>query len=271
MKLAFWNIGRNDDAVILLARTEAPDIMAVAECKAPRDLAAALSDVDRRWQHVTGTGARITLFRRGARCQPRVAAERFCVSRVRGREGMSLTLAVVHFRSRMYATASDISIDCGVLRHELLAAERAAGRQDTVVLGDFNLDPYDYGLCDRRLMLGVMDRRLAVRLARSKDAETRGAVFYNPMWSRMGDDSPGPPGTYYASSDDHHDYRFHTFDQVLVRPSLLPRLASVTVPRRLGETPLVTEMDLPRQGALSDHLPLIVELESGAVDEPSET
>ena len=270
MKLAFWNVRQNDDAALLLAATEAPDVMVIAECMAPSEVARALSVTVRRWQHVSDTGPRVAVFSRGSRCVARVGAERFCICRLRSR-AFSLTLAAVHLRSRMHATASDISIDCGVLRHEIIAAERAARHRNTLVMGDFNLDPYDFGLCDRRLILGVMDRRLAARLDASSDEQLRGAVFYNPMWSRMGDDSPGPPGTFYASSEDHHDYRFHTFDQVFVRPALVPRLGAVTVPRRLGVVQLVSEMDLPRKAAVSDHLPVIVEIESGAADEPAET
>lgn len=271
MKLAFWNVRQNDEAALLLAEAERPDVLAIAECKAPDQVVRALMALDRRWQQVSDTGPRLALFSRGLRCVARVGADRFCICRLRGRDGIALTVAAVHFRSRMHATASDISIDCGALRQEIMAVERAVRHRNTLVMGDFNIDPYDFGLCDRRLMLGVMDRRLAARLDASSDVQLRGAVFYNPMWSRMGDDSPGPPGTYHASSEDHHDYRFHTFDQVLVRPSLVPRLSAVTVPRRLGTVDLVSKMDLPRKAAVSDHLPVIVEIESGAADEPTET
>lgn len=270
MRLAFWNVRQNDDAIMWLADGAAPDILVIAECGDAMRVMNLLATRDRRWTQIAGTGPRIALFSRGLDCVPRVAADRFCVSRIRMRQGMWLTLAAVHLRSRMYASASDLSLDCSALRNDILSVEQAERDRNTLVMGDFNLDPYDFGLCDRRLLLGVMDRRLAARMEASHNADIQSAVFYNPMWSRMGDESPGPPGTYYTSTDDHHDYRFHTFDQVLVRPPLVPSLVAVTVPRRLGTIDLVQVSDLPRKADVSDHLPVIVDLEPGAADEPDQ-
>ena len=172
----------------------------------------------------------------------------------------SILLVNVHLRSRERATASDISFDCFSLRDDILRVERGRGHRRTLLTGDFNLDPFDIGLCDRRAIWGTMDRRLASR------RQTHDGVFYNPMWSRQGDDSPGPPGTYSRSSDDHHDYAFHTFDQVLIRPELVPHLEKLEVARQLGDTALVSDADIPRK-EVSDHLPLIVELTQGVIDE----
>jgi hypothetical protein len=52
------------------------------------------------------------------------------------------------------------------------------------------------------------------------------------------------------------------FDQVLVRPALLP-FFSVGDPRILvtdGKTPLITDRGRPERAAISDHLPLLFHL-----------
>lgn len=102
-----------------------------------------------------------------------------------------------------------------------------------------------------------MDRRQAERMTRA--VTTRDAAFYNPMWSRLGDESPGPPGTWHTSSDNDAEYFFHTFDQVLIRPELIPSFNNLEVPRKLGDVSLVSGNDIPRQG-ISDHLPIIFDL-----------
>ena len=126
-----------------------------------------------------------------------------------------------------------------------------------MVIGDFNLDPFDLGLSSRPFICGVMDRKLAIR--RQKDD----FVFYNPMWSRLGDGSTGPPGTFYRSNDDHRDYSIHTFDQVLIRPELLRWFDHdrLVVLDDLDGKPLTTANDLPKKGCASDHLPVCIELE----------
>jgi hypothetical protein len=41
-----------------------------------------------------------------------------------------------------------------------------------------------------------MDRSIANNIARVVQKQ-RYEMFYNPMWSRLGDASEGPPGTYF--------------------------------------------------------------------------
>lgn len=259
MRLAFWNIDGRDENVPLLAASGAFDVIGVAEAHDPRAIEASLRALDPQWRWVPGTGDRTTVFVRGVRCEPLLGSDGFwSVVSIADRDRPSVTMAVVHLRSRRYATPADIGLDCVGLRADIVEIEGLVGHRRTILVGDFNLDPYDFGLCDQRSLLAVMDRRLALRL--DGRHRTREAVFYNPMWSRMGDTSEGPPGTYYRSRDDHHDYFFHTFDQVMVRPSLIDALEQVSVPRRLQGVELVSTSDLPRRGVASDHLPIIFEL-----------
>lgn len=259
MRLAFWNIDGRDANVPLLAASGTLDVMGVAEAREPHGIESRLRALDPGWRWVAGTGDRTTVFVRGVHCEPLLGSGSYwSVVALEPRGRPSLTMVIVHLRSRRFATPTDIGLDCVGLRADIVEIERLVGHRRTILLGDFNLDPYDVGLCDQRSLLAVMDRRLAVRL--DERAGTREAVFYNPMWSRMGDASDGPPGTYYRSRDDHHDYFFHTFDQVMVRPLLIGTLGRVTVPRRVHGVDLVSTSDLPRRGVASDHLPIIVEL-----------
>lgn len=265
MRLAFWNVNERRSLPPLLATNIALDAIALAECPDPSAVLAELRLLDPDWRQVAGTGVRRQLFVRNLPGRALLGSlGRWSIVSLGADEDACL-IVIVHLRSRMHATPSHIGLDTVALRDDILKTEAQEGHRRTVVIGDFNLDPFDLGLCDRRLLLGVMDRRLAVRLDGSPTA--RDAIFYNPMWSRLGDDSRGPPGTYYRSGDDHHDYFFHTFDQVLVRPGLVDRLRGVDVLRRLGAVDLVSPADRPRPDVASDHLPLVVELSRGGSDE----
>jgi hypothetical protein len=166
-----------------------------------------------------------------------------------------LRVFVVHWPSRMFLPASH-------KRHSL--AESLQRRIDgwpenvplagTVVLGDFNEEPFDAALS--HALLGSRDRSLV----RSKRAR-----LYNPFWALLGErqalEEEGDgvvrlaAGTYHYGSSPHT--RWHTFDQVLVSASLLEGAEWRLVERatRVWQAPpLVNERGRPVGGF--DHLPV---------------
>lgn len=253
MKLAFWNVKGEGARLEGLARCMAPDVMIGGECREPDETLARLGT---DWRRVDLAGrTRLTVFyRRTLELTPIASTSHGEVMRV-VTDNDELLVGAVHFRSRMHATQRKISsLDAASIRAEILRAEERLRHRNTVLIGDFNLDPFDWGLSDRGIFWGTMERRLAQRLCNND------GVFYNPMWSRLGDGSRGPPGTFYYSNDADGDYSFHTFDQVLIRPELVPRFRhrNLKVLTRLDGEDLVNVNWIP-QG--SDHLPLLLELE----------
>ncbi|MBI3268541.1 MAG: hypothetical protein HYZ53_05920 [Planctomycetes bacterium] len=82
------------------------------------------------------------------------------------------------------------------------------------------------------------------------------------MWGRMGDESPGPPGSYYYSSGEQATYFWNTFDQVLIRPSLLSRFVNkdLRVLEGDGKRSFLSKGGLPDPSVAGDHLPLLFRL-----------
>jgi len=80
------------------------------------------------------------------------------------------------------------------------------------------------------------------------------------MWSRLGDESAGPAGTYFHRDSGVHSLFWNTFDQVLLRPDLLPfyRPDRLKVLARVGERELADEHGVDH--SVSDHLPIFLEL-----------
>ena len=68
---------------------------------------------------------------------------------------------------------------------------------------------------------GVMSRNVASRELRTVQGQ-KYPLFYNPIWSLMGDLNQGPPGSYYYESSQHVEHFWWMFDQVLVRPASSP-------------------------------------------------
>lgn len=146
---------------------------------------------------------------------------------------------------------------------------RIATTPHLVVLGDFNVEPFDPVFRDR--LHAGRDRDRARQRAHPSDRDVRRVRFYNASWRFLGERHPhdaiGSPhwaGTYYNA----RDRAWHTYDQVLVTGGLLK-----AVPPYLEESTLGVRL-LPgwsgtdgkpesfawaggNASGLSDHLPLV--------------
>ena len=88
-------------------------------------------------------------------------------------------------------------------------------------------------------------------------------MFYNPMWRFFGEHTPGgPAGTCYYNRAEHVWTFWNTYDQVLIRPSLLERFPddALDVVRRVGGNSLLRE-GVPHRKRFSDHLPLVFDVD----------
>ena len=107
-----------------------------------------------------------------------------------------------------------------------------------------------------------MTREIALRESR-RIGDNHPPFFYNPMWGLMGDGSQGPAGSYYYRSDGGQvAYYWQTFDQVLLRPSLLScfKNEELQILTDDGNETLLAENGLPDHQNASDHLPILFKL-----------
>ena len=137
-------------------------------------------------------------------------------------------------------------------------AEDRVGHENSLIMGDLNMDPYEDGVTAADCLHGVMDKNIALQFARTVDGKSR-TFFYNPMWDRLGDETNGPPGTYFRRGGQISAF-WHTFDQVLLRPSLLAYYSpsALRVITNIGSRDLLQGGRIDR--ALSDHLPVLLSL-----------
>lgn len=173
--------------------------------------------------------------------------------------GSSILFVAVHLRSSLRTNEHDLVELArrmgGVIREE----EALLGHQRTLVVGDFNMNPFDAGMVTGDAFHAVMTQAIARGGSRKVGGEPR-AFFYNPMWGCLGDRTPGPPGTYYYDSPGHRPLFWNTFDQVLLRPDLLDVFdaGSLQILDRAGDVSLIK----PRNGRPnhSDHFPVLFSL-----------
>ena len=223
-------------------------------------LAALNSGADGLWYLTWGACPRITILTRFSDefVKPRIESETHSLRTVKLPGLPEIVIAVAHLRSRAWQAERSQSFGAVELVDAIVELEEQVGHRRTLLVGDFNMDPFDDGMVGARALHAMMTRKTAAKGSRVVENRPY-PMFYNPMWSLLGDTSPGPPGTYRYWRSEYVCQEWHAFDQVLVRPDLIDAFptARLQILDRIGETALLTAAGVPSP---SDHLPLTFHL-----------
>lgn len=169
-------------------------------------------------------------------------------------------LCCVHLNSKIYSNNIEFrEILIQRIIHEIQKLEKELNTENTIMLGDFNLNPYEASFINARYLHGIPIYEEAKRKVR-KVADEEYAMFYNPMWRFLGDQNQ-PYGTYYLSTNDVINTYWNIYDQVIIRPVLKERFVDESL-KIVTET--YTRSLLDSKGHpdinISDHLPIIFEI-----------
>src|SRR6185437_6371031 len=263
----FWNLGRMaiTHRVARLASTLGIDVLILAECElTPGDVLQVLNRASGpAYCFPFSMEQKLHLF---TRLPEAAVVDEFnhplgglSIRRLLIGSPPGILLAIVHFPSRVHWDMVDQTLEATRLAGDILQTEDKVGHRRTVLVGDFNMNPFDPGMAGSTGLHAVMTRDLA----RRGEREVRGRpyrFFYNPMWGHFGDQTTGPPGSYYLRASKPLNYYWNLYDQVLVRPDLMDRLRAVRLLDSDGQERLLTASGLPGDGNGSDHLPLFFEL-----------
>jgi hypothetical protein len=265
MTFVFWNVASSPAAVRLLARLArrvTADVVVLAECPDPVEALAELNRDGPDYFFVPGR-SRVELFTRFPDTDIPAVDEQhlFTIRRIGLPDRPELLLAAGHLPSRLHTSDAGRNETCREFARRVQSAEHLAGHRNTLVIGDLNLDPFEPGVAFAGGLHAASDRRIAARGGRVVQ-ESEYPFFYNPMWRFFGDASQ-PAGTYYHWRADFSVHFWHVFDQVLLRPALLPyfRDDGLTVPTSIDGTSLLDDNGCPDRRAASDHLPVVLRLE----------
>ncbi len=265
----FWNVGKNalSKYIANASLSLYVDFVILAECaESSADILKELNLArpQRTYWEFTGGISSLKFFT----CLPPQSVRaisdngRVSIRSIEPPLGPSILVAAAHLRSKLQADDEDQHEVAMALNPIIREAEKAEGHQRTIIIGDLNMDPFDRGMISANGLHAVMDKRVALKRARTVLGKSYD-YFYNPMWSRMGDESRGPPGTYFLNRSGHVINRFwSSFDQVLLRPDLLPFYdnSHLHVLDQIGSTPLMSN-GVPNQN-ISDHLPIVIDLQT---------
>lgn len=301
MTFLFWNMGgegskktpeevvaenareaRRLDILRNLAESRNVDVVMLAEC--PVDAGRVLSELNRGTTRQKGLQFRETDS--DSQCKKILIFPRFPTRfLLRRSEGPRFTgrlinlpeprpplvLFVVHFGSKLYKSDASQTLAAPGFSQIVKDLEKKAKHDRTLIVGDFNMNPFEDGVVGAEGLNAAMSRWVAEKVERKVDG-VKYPFFYNPMWSHFGDSthlefppaSPlhEPPGTCYYPAGESRWHYWNIFDQVLLRPSLLPYFNNkdLQIVTSDGTTRLIDADGLPERDLLSDHLPILFRL-----------
>lgn len=265
LRLLFWNMGSTatPSMVGTLAAEHEPDVIVLVESQ--YGIATTVEELNVRtgllYEMPFSLSDRFQFLVKipADRVQPLHDGAHLAIKHIAPVLGRSFILAAVHLPSKLHLDTNDQATLCSRWVHHIREAETRAGHLRTVVIGDLNMNPFEPGIVGSEGFHAVSSRSVAARKTRLVLGEKR-PLFYNPMWSMMGD-AVGPAGTYYYASSNPITYFWNTFDQVLLRPELARHFTpgDVVVASSAGGESLLGAGGFPNK-KISDHLPVIATL-----------
>jgi hypothetical protein len=264
-KFLFWNLNRKPLAALIadLAEEHQIDLIILAECEIdPATMLRTLNRTSGRFHLTAGLCPYITIYSGfpAQFVQKTYESERVSIRTLELPARDPVLLAAVHLPSKLHWTTESQAQECGELARQIELVEQKAGHRRTILVGDFNMNPFEAGVVGG--LHSVVSRKIASRGTRKVQGHEY-PFFYNPMWSHFGDASGDTAGSYYYDAGEHVNHYWNMFDQVLLRPELASRFDStrLSILKAIGVLSLVRPDGQPDKQVGSDHLPLLFELE----------
>lgn len=271
LTILFWNTARRDLSSLIreVVAEHTPELVVLAESSAKASiLSVSLSQTVAGAYRVIRTPSRVS---RPLQILSRLPAGRvfhvqesrdLTALRVDPVVGPELLVCGVHLPSKLHLEDAEQALLATRLRKEVEELERRRGHARTLLVGDFNMNPFEHGIVGSESLHAVPGRKVAMRGSRVVSGDER-RFFYNPMWRFFGDSDSSPGGTYYRGDSSPVCYFWNVFDQVLIRPGIIEALPGdgVGVLSSVGDdVSLLTSSGIPNSKDFSDHLPLLIRL-----------
>ena len=272
----FWNVQRKqlDTPIVDLVKNHSVDVLLLLEHPKPDIALFQLLNKVRPYQRVMTHGRFGVYVSFNSAQMVRVtpptttAGDRAAFWDVRVSNKNRLFLALVHGLDIINYSAVQRGLFFERLRADIEWMEEndaEVKHKQTVVLGDFNANPFDDVVGGTRGLHAIRLKSVGGKLTRSV-LGVNYRFFCNPMWSCFRGWERSPPGTHYFNGGDAHEVFWHMIDQVVLRPQALHMFSErkLKILTEAGSAKLLTHNGLPNAQLASDHLPVIFKLNLNA-------
>lgn len=260
MKVLFWNTHNNININTILGEIiieNGVDIIALAEYSANIDnLIDSLKECGIEMQKYVCSSQRITVIGNINNAIPALQDDKYSFQIING-----YIFCFVHLPSQIYTNneaARIITIDRIITDTNKI--ERKNNTENTIIVGDFNINPFDYGMIAANHFHSIPFYDIAKKNSRIIENQNF-KMFYNPMWRFFGD-LYEPYGTHYYSGSRADNIFWNIYDQVMIRPTLRQSFVDENL-KIITETStysLLNKNGHPDKKKVSDHLPLLFEI-----------
>ncbi|MCL2415907.1 MAG: hypothetical protein FWD01_03740 [Defluviitaleaceae bacterium] len=132
-----------------------------------------------------------------------------------------LLIAMIHAISKRDSTVDKQVASMASFHNKIRECEKEQNCQNTLVIGDFNINPFEAAFINANTMHAIPFREEVIksptRICKGKEYYK----FYNPTWKFLGNKNVPYTTYYYNNSGDVVNYYWNAFDQVIIRPSLI--------------------------------------------------
>ncbi len=271
MKIGFWNVAKEDlsDLIVSLVLENQLDIICLAEITEATVLSFLqkinLQGSPNKYIQVSCCKDKLTLIT----SYPALMFEdksdlyssvRYVAHNIKTPK-VKLNLISVHLHAKSRWSADDLSGACTALSINIQKIEEETNCTNTILIGDFNMNPFENGMVSANGLNTVSDLNDAFKKRGRIVDNVFYKYFYNPMWNFFGDFKE-PLGTYYYRSPGHISHEWHIYDQVIFRPIMKPYLDKkyIQIVTKIGLYSLTKQSNRPDAKNYSDHLPIIFTL-----------
>lgn len=167
-------------------------------------------------------------------------------------------IAFVHMPSKLHKDELDQHEDIRRLRYDIEAIEESEKNTNTIIVGDFNVNPFENSMVSAGSIHSVPNKIISAKTRTISGIKH--SMFYNPMWNLLGDHNK-IPGTYYYNNSHNVCFHWNIFDQVIVRPSLVNNLdaSSIKIINSINDINLFNKSGYPNK-TISDHFPIFFKI-----------
>jgi hypothetical protein len=237
------------------------DVLMLCECGKPYDLLKTLNrDSDAYFYSKNNIGDKVKIFAKLDKnhIKPLIEDNRIAARDLVLPNSKNITLIVAHLPSKLNKSESSQYASTERVRDFVSRVEKEQKHKRTIFCGDFNMNPFEVGMIQTVGLHTVMEKKIAKKVSRTVDDKVY-PYFYNPMWGFLGDLGRGVvSGTYYYSNAEDVVYHWHLFDQVIMRPEIIPIFEDnkLDIITEINDTNLLNKNGIIDKTKFSDHLPI---------------
>ena len=277
MNIGFWNVNSSDnnkdlsDSLVSLTSEKQLDIICIAEIKDATTLSFLKkinkSRTKQKYIQVKSVKNKLTIISRYANTvfedkSSLYGSNRWIAHKISIPSIISFNLISVHFNSKLNWSEASLALECVNLSRDIALIESDSKCSETILIGDFNMNPFENGLVAANGINAVADLNYSFKKKSGREIDgTKYRYFYNPMWNFFGDFTE-PYGTHYCRVAGHISHEWHIYDQIILRPTLKQYLDKpfIEIVKKIYSEDLTKKFSRPDKVKNSDHLPIVLKL-----------